>query len=163
MIFNRGRVVTLTFLLMSVAWAGPQAQAQSSRSEADVAAIKGVVAGYSDAFNHHDAGATSNLFAEDADFTNLRGLYRHGRKEIEQTFAGLYAGVLKNAHRTDTVKNVRFLTPEIAVMDDLWEISGSTPADGSANPQRKGLFDWVLTKTNGRWVIIVFHEAEFPK
>ena len=75
----------------------------------------------------------------------------------------LYSGILKSAHRTDTIKNVRFLTPEIAVVDDLWEISGSKAPDGSDNPDRKGLFDWVLTKVNGQWQIMVFHEVEFPK
>lgn len=163
MICRHGRVAAFTFLLFSAALARVPVQASPGQSGADVAAIKEVVAGYSDAFNRHDAAATANLFAEDADFTNLRGVYRHGRKEIEQTFVTLYAGVLKNARRTDTVKNVRFLTPEIAVMDDLWKIEGSTAPDGSANPGRKGLFDWVLTKVNGRWVITAFHEAEFPK
>lgn len=163
MIVRHGRVAAFTLLFLSVALARASAQAPPGHSEADVSAIKEVVAGYSEAFNHHDAAATANLFAEDADFTNLRGVYRHGRKEIEQTFVTLYAGVLKNAHRTDTVKNVRFLTPQIAVMDDLWEIEGSTAPGGSPNPGRKGLFDWVLTKVNGRWVITAFHEAEFPK
>lgn len=163
MAFRCTGVTALSFLLFSITPASLCAQAQPAHSEAEVSAIKQVVAGYSEAFNHHDAEATANLFAEDADFTNLRGVYRHGRKEIEQTFVTLYAGVLKNARRTDTVKNVRFLTPEIAVMDDLWEIEGSAAADGSGNSARKGLFDWVLTKTNGRWVITAFHEAEFPK
>lgn len=163
MIFRRGKVAAFTFLFLSAALVRMPAQASPSQSGDDISAIKEVVAGYSAAFNRHDATATANLFAEDADFTNLRGVYRHGRKEIEQTFVTLYAGVLKSARRTDTVKNVRFLTPEIAVMDDLWEIEGSTAPDGSANPGRKGLFDWVLTKVNGRWVITAFHEAEFPK
>jgi len=155
--------VVIFFSLHSLSYARLHAQTKSNTTDADSSAIKQVVAGYSKAFNHHDAHATANLFAEDADFTNLRGVNRHGRKEIEQIFVTLYAGVLKNAHQTDTVKNVRFLTPEIAVMDDLWEINGSTAADGSENPARKGIFDRVLTKVKGQWVITAFHEAEFPK
>jgi uncharacterized protein (TIGR02246 family) len=152
-----------TFLLLSLAHPDLRAQAQAIASDANSSAIKQVVAGYSDAFNRHDAYATAILFAEDADFTNLRGAYRHGQKSIEEIFGTLYSGILKNAHRTDTIKNVRFLTPGIAVVDDLWEISGSRAPDGSDNSDRKGLFDWVLTKVNGRWQIMVFHEVEFPK
>ena len=163
MIFIQARAAVLLFFLLSLSSVRLYAQAQPGAADADSSAIKQVVAGYSEAFNHHDAHATANLFAEDADFTNLRGVYRHGRKEIEQIFVTLYASVLKNAHRTDTIKNVRFLTPEIAVMDDLWEINGSTAADGAENPVRKGIFDWVLTKVKGQWVITAFHEAEFPK
>jgi uncharacterized protein (TIGR02246 family) len=163
MISTHRKATVSIFLLLSLSSARLTAQTQPRTAEADSSAIKQVVAGYSEAFNHHDAHATANLFAEDADFTNLRGVNRHGRQEIEQIFVTLYAGILRNAHRTDTVKNVRFLTPEIAVMDDLWEINGSTAADGSENPVRKGIFDWVLTKVKGQWVITAFHEAEFPK
>jgi uncharacterized protein (TIGR02246 family) len=154
-----------TATMFFVLWCSPASlwgQKESNTTQADLSAIKQVVAGYSEAFNHHDARATASLFAEDADFTNMRGANRRGQKEIEQIFVSLYAGILKNAHRTDTVKSIRFLTPEIAVMDDLWEMTGSKAADGSENPTRKGLFDWVLTKVNGQWSIAVLHEVEFP-
>jgi uncharacterized protein (TIGR02246 family) len=139
------------------------AQAQDGPREADISAIKQVVAGYTEAFNHHDAHATAMLFDKDADFTNLRGTTRHGQSEIEQFFGTLYSGILKNAHRTETVKNIRFLSPEIAMVDDLWEITGAKTPDGADNPDRKGLFAWVLTKAGGQWQISVFHEVEFPK
>ena len=157
------RTTLAIFFLILYSHSSVQAQEKVQSSEADIAAIKQVVADYADAFNHHDAHATAMLFAEGADFTNLRGATRHGWNDIEQIFVTLYSGILKNAHRTDTVKNVRFLTPDIAVVDDLWEISGSKTPDGADNPDRKGLFDWVVTKVKGRWEITVFHEVEFPK
>lgn len=163
MIFNHVRAAFTIFFLLLCSLSSLWAQSQTSTSDADISAIKQVVAGYSDTFNHHDAHATAALFSEDADFTNLRGASRHGQKEIEQILTTLHAGILKNAHRTDTVKNIRFLTPEIAVVDDFWEMTGAKAPDGSDNPDRKGLFAWVVTKLNGQWRITVFHEAEFPK
>ena len=50
------------------------------QSSEDPSAIKEVVAGYSEAFNHDDGRATASLFAEDADFTNMRGASRRGQK-----------------------------------------------------------------------------------
>jgi hypothetical protein len=61
------------------------------------------------------------------------------------------------------VKNVRFLTSEIAQVDADWEMTGTKAADGSENPTRKGYLDWVVAKVNGQWLIVVFHESEFPK
>jgi hypothetical protein len=55
------------------------------------------------------------------------------------------------------------LTPEIAVVDDIWELTGVRAPDGSGNSDRKGVFAWVLTKVNGQWLITVSHEVEFPK
>jgi uncharacterized protein (TIGR02246 family) len=62
----------------------------------------------------------------------------------------------------DTVKNVRFLSPDLAEIDATWEMTGTKAVDGSSNPTRKGLLDWVLKKENGQWLIVVFHESEFP-
>lgn len=136
--------------------------ARGQNKDADSAAIKQVVARFSEAFNHHDPQASATLFAEDADFTNMRGASDHGRTEIEGLFKGLFSGRLKDAHRTDSVKKIRFLNPDIALMDADWEMTGAKGADGEDVPLRKGLLDWVLTKQNGQWRITVFHESEFP-
>jgi len=143
--------------------AGVSPQMQPKVSEADSTAVKAVVAGYDDAFNRHDANAVGALFADEGDFTNMRGSSKHGRKDIEQNYGNLFNGGLKSAHRTDTVKNVRFITPEVAEMDADWEMTGTKAADGSDNPPRKGGLDWVIAKVNGQWLIVVFHESEYPK
>jgi hypothetical protein len=107
----RARAVTVVFLLVSVPWAISWAK---NSEAADSSAIKQVVSDFLDAFNNHDAHAWALSFAEDGDFTNVAGLTRHGRREVEERFAGLFAGPLKNAHRTYQLKSIRFLTPGIA-------------------------------------------------
>ena len=101
---------------------------------------------YDDAFNQHDAHALGGLFADEGDFTNMRGSSKHGRNDIEQNEGNLFAGGLTNSHRTDTMKSIRFLTPEIAQLDADWEMTGTKSADGSDSPPRKGLLDWVVVK-----------------
>jgi len=101
-------------------------------------------------------------FAEDADFTNMRGIHRHGRTEIEAWFANLFKGNLKSSDRTDIVRSIRFFTPQTATVDADTVITGTKTADGSEGPPRKGLMIATLTKQNGRWLISVFHEEEFP-
>ena len=149
-------LTSLVLLLCSL----PAARAQANASDADSAAIRQLVENYSDGFNRHDAHAVAALFAEDGDFTNMRGSSRHGRKEIEANYAALFAGVLKDAHRVDTVKSVRTLSADIGAVDGFWEMTGTRAADGTENPLRKGLFDFVLTRQNGRWLIAIFHEAD---
>lgn len=163
MISGRAKITGMILSMLAFSLAGSQARKQLSASEADAAAVKQVVASYDDAFNQHDAHAVGALFADEGDFTNMRGASRHGRKDIEQNYGNLFSGVLKTSHRTDTVKNVRFLTPEMAEVDADWEMTGTRGADGSESPARKGYLDWVVAKVNGQWLITVFHEAEFPK
>ncbi|PYU25602.1 MAG: hypothetical protein DMG30_04830 [Acidobacteria bacterium] len=142
--------------------AGSRAQEQAQSSEADSKAIKQVFAVFYESFSRHDAHAAAMTFAEDADFTNMRGVHNHGRKEIEAWLAMLFAGNLKAARRTDIVKSIRFAAPEIAEVDADTVITGTKAADGSEVRPRKGLMVTTMTKQKGRWFISVFHEVEFP-
>jgi uncharacterized protein (TIGR02246 family) len=160
MVRSRSVLVLATFLLASLAFPVLSARAQADGSEADSAAIRQVVAQFLDAFNHHDAQGWAMPFTEDGDFTNVSGLSRHGRKEIEERFKGLFAGPLKDAHRTVNIRHIRFVKPDVAAVDAEWELTNSKAADGSANPPRKGIFTWVMVK-QGKWQFADFHESEF--
>jgi uncharacterized protein (TIGR02246 family) len=62
--------------------------------------------------------ALAALFAEDADFTNVRGEHAGERKAIEDMHAPLFTGfVFKGSHLTGELHGVRFLKPDIAVAD----------------------------------------------
>ena len=151
-------IAALLFSFLPAAWA----QEQSKGTEADSAAIQRVFTEFYQSFSRHDAHAASLTFAEDADFTNMRGVHRRGRMEIEDWLASLFKGALQNAGRTDTVRNIRYFTPELAAVDADTVITGTKAADGSLVPQRKGMMIVVMSKRNGRWLISDFHEAEFP-
>ena len=138
------------------------AQGQSANSGADSAAITKTCADFSENFTRHDAHGVSMTFAEDADFTNMRGSHSHGRKDIENWFAGLFKGNLKDSVRTDTVRNIRFFSPELAAVDLDTVITGTKGADGSVIPARKGLMVVLMVKQKGNWYIGTFHESEYP-
>ena len=154
-----GIVISLALLMQPCA---APAQSQSSGADADSVAIKKVCADFSENFSRHDAHGVAMTFAEDADFTNMRGIHSHGRADIEKWFALLFRGNLKDSLRTDTVKSIRYFTPDLAAVDAETVITGTKAADGSEIPPRKGLMIVMMTKQNGRWFIGTFHEAEYP-
>ncbi len=154
-------VIVISLALLMQPCASP-AQSQPSGTEADSAAIKQVCADFSENFSRHDAHGVAMTFAEDADFTNMRGIHSHGRADIEKWFASLFRGNLKDSLRTDTVKSIRYFTPDLAAVDAETVITGTKAADGSEIPPRKGLMIVMMTKQNGRWFIGTFHEAEYP-
>jgi uncharacterized protein (TIGR02246 family) len=151
----------ISLALLTLPCAAP-AQSQPNGAEADSVAIKQVCADFSEKFSRHDAHGVAMTFAEDADFTNMRGSHSHGRADIEKWFASLFRGNLKDSLRTDTVKSIRFFTPELAAVDAETVITGTKGADGSEIPPRKGLMIVMMTKQSGRWLIGTFHEAEYP-
>jgi uncharacterized protein (TIGR02246 family) len=156
------RVTLVVAAIACLALAAPALRAQKG-SEADTAAIKQTVAMYTDDFNAHDAHAVAALFAENADFTNLRGQTRKGRADIQALFEMLFNGVLKTASRTDSPRGVRFFTPDLAQVDTDATIAASRAANGGANPLRKGLMSLIMTKQGSQWKILVFHELDYPE
>lgn len=113
-----------------------------------------------DAWNQHDAHAFAGTFAEDADFTNVRGDSAHGRKAVEDFHAPTFATRFKNTHQTADDVKIRFLTPDIASVDIRWEMTGATDAEGTPIPIRKALLNWVVTRHSDRWLIVVMHNQD---
>jgi uncharacterized protein (TIGR02246 family) len=152
--------VTLPALLLALC--AVPVRSQSNGSEADSGAIKQACGDFSESFSRHDAHGVAMTFAEDADFTNMRGIHSHGRADIEKWFASLFRGNLKDSQRTDTVRSIRYFSPDLAAVDADTVITGTKAADGSEIPARKGLMVVLMVKQNGRWLIGTFHESEYP-
>ena len=160
MISARVKIAVAVFLFVSFSAAVSWAQ-MPSNMDADSAAIKQCVAAWEDAWNNHDAHATATRYVEDGDFSSTTGVPSHGWKELEDHYTEIFTTFLKDAHRTDTVKSIRFLTPEIASVDIDWQMTGAKTRDGKDVPNRKGLLTWIVTKRNGQWMILIYHESAF--
>ena len=160
MISNRVKSVLVVFLFVSLSATVSWAQMPSGM-DADSAAIKQCVAAWEDAWNRHDAHATATRYVEDGDFSSTTGIPSHGWKELEEHYNAIFTTFLKDAHRTDVVKSIRFLTPEIASVDIDWQMTGAKTRDGQDVPIRKGLLTWIVTKHNGQWMITIYHESAF--
>jgi len=137
------------------------ARPDDSLAAADETAIKQVVAGFSDGWNSHDAHAMCLSLADDVQWVNWRGEAVHTRKEVEDEHARLFAGLYKETHRTDTVKGIRDLAPNLVSVENYWSMTGAKRRDGSDWPYREGYVNYLMAKRNGRWMIIVSHTADF--
>jgi uncharacterized protein (TIGR02246 family) len=125
------------------------------------AAIKDVVAGFSNGWNTHDAHSMCASLADDVQWVNWRGEPLDSRQGVEDEHAKLFADLYKNSRRVDTVKSIRYLNPELAVVDDYWTMTGARKRDGSEWPYRAGYSNFLMAKRNGRWIVIVSHTADF--
>jgi uncharacterized protein (TIGR02246 family) len=140
MFSTRARNVFVVFVLLSTSVGISWAQKPSNMADADSAAMR---------------------YVEDGDFSSTQGNASHGSKELEEHYVSIFGTFLKSAHRVDTVKSIRFLTPTMASVDINWEMTGAKTPEGLDTPLRKGLLNWVMTKSNGQWMITVYHESLF--
>jgi uncharacterized protein (TIGR02246 family) len=135
--------------------------ARSARAaDADSAGIRALIDDFTAAFNNHDSHAVAMCFTDDADFINVQQANSHGRKGIEEHFVPLFSGRLKDSHRTYTVKSLRSITPDVAAVTMDYVLMGTSGPNGSEVPPRKGLYDWIVVRQNGKWLISVLHESE---
>jgi len=100
------------------------------------------------------------VFAEDADFTNVRGIGASGRQKIEDFHAPVFATIFSKSHQEYTDVKTRFIRPDIAAVDVHWKMTGVIDAQGSPRPDREGLLNFVMAKNAGRWEILVMHNLD---
>jgi uncharacterized protein (TIGR02246 family) len=130
-------------------------------SSSNDAAVKEIVAGFSNGWNNHDARAMCVSLADDVQWVNWRGEVYSSRKGVEDEHAKLFADLYKNTHRMDTVKSIRYVGPDLASVDDYWTMTGARTRDGADWPYRAGYANFLMAKRGGRWIVIASHTADF--
>jgi uncharacterized protein (TIGR02246 family) len=126
------------------------------------AAIEALLAAMEAAWNHHDGAAFAELFAEDADFTNVFGMHTQGRAAITAAHVAILTGPFRDSTVTVTETRVRFIRPDVAAVDARWRMDGARDVAGNPWPDRRGIMSLVAAAADGVWRFAVFHNLELP-
>src|SRR5439155_18049016 len=126
----------------------------------DESAVRNVLAEYEVSWNGHDTAAFGRLFTEDCDYVNIAGVHWKGVQEIVQRHTELFRKRLKTAVRKLTGVEVRFSTPDVALVHATWDVTGSSRPAGEAVPVLKEITTMMMVKTNGKWLITSFQNTE---
>ncbi len=131
----------------------------------DEQAIKRLVAQFDEIWNRHEFSKTAELQTEDAVDVNVVG-QRMTRSEIAKELPPWFQKAFGASTLHGKVEWIRFIRPEIAAVDVIWEMTGARCPDGSDDAKlqtyRKGLMSLIMTKQRGRWLIAVFHNMDLP-
>lgn len=114
------------------------------------------------AWNIHDPGAYSLVFAEDADFTNVFGQSFHGKQAIEAQHAPIFLTMFKSSHLSTEQPKIRLISENLAAVDVTWYMTGATDPVGNAWPDRKGLMNLIMKNEDGNWLILIMHNMDLP-
>ena len=123
---------------------------------ADRAALESVVLQLEDAWNAMDGAAFAAPFAVDADFVNIRGEYFRGRPAIAGGHAAIFKTIYAGSTNKYIVEGLRLLRPEVALV--RVHATLDTP-QGPLKGRHSARFSMVLTKENGAWEIVSFHNT----
>jgi len=125
--------------------------------------VEKVLTDFSNSWNAHDAKLFSEVFAVDADFTNVMGVGRHGAAAIADMHEPLFKTIWAYSTLTITRFKTRFIKPDVVAVDAWWDLTGLKNVEGADRPGRNGLLNFIMTKEKNKWVITVMHNMDLPQ
>lgn len=144
---------TIWFLALALLLTPAIARAQGGTA-ADEKAIRDVETRWEAAWNRHDVAAMAATYAPDSDAINLAGEWFKGRDAFEKSLEELHSGKTKGSVWQTEQSNIKFLTPEIAIVHVYVNSHGDRNPDGSPMAPRHVILTRVEVKRRGQWLIV---------
>jgi uncharacterized protein (TIGR02246 family) len=123
----------------------------------DDAAVRDVYRRLMDAWNQNSGAAYAAVFANDGDLVGFDGQHFKGRDEIAQFHQRLFDKWLKGTRLVGKVEDVRFMSPDVALMHAV----GGTVMRGKSEPSpgRDSIQTLVATRQEGEWHLAAFQNT----
>lgn len=119
-----------------------------------------VISGWQDAWNSADADALALLFAEDADFVNVVGLWWNDRENIRGAHAFGFTTIFPDSTITMGEPRVRHLGENVAVVHSRWYLVGQVSPSGEPAGPREGIFVFVLERRADGWITVAAQNTD---
>ena len=124
---------------------------------ADEEAVRDLYRELMDGWNRGSGEDFAAVFAEDGDLVAFDGTHFEGRAQIAPFHQELFDKWLKSTRLVGRVKDVRFLSPDVALMHAV----GGTIMRGRSvpSPERDSIQTLVATRQNGEWRLAAFQNT----
>jgi uncharacterized protein (TIGR02246 family) len=124
----------------------------------DAAAVAAIADAFLATWNTHDMQAFAALYADDADFVNVYGLWWRGRQAIEDAHAATHLTLFRaSALSLAQPHTIRFIADAVALCRTHWLLTGIRTRTGEPAADRRGRLLHVLTRelndNRARWRI----------
>jgi uncharacterized protein (TIGR02246 family) len=150
------RRIALAILLCAGLGACSDSRAGRDRS-ADKAAIQALLDAHGEAWTKGDAAAAAAVMTQDADWVGGDGGIYEGRAAIEAAHREWLSGSAKGSrHLHPGIPAIRFLRPDVALVDGDSYISGAHDDHGQELPAQTSRYTAVMVKENGQWLVAAF-------
>lgn len=140
--------------LLAVIFVALPGRSWAQGTAADEKAIRDIEARWETAWNQHDVAAMAATYAPDADAINLAGEWFKGRDAFAKSLEELHSEKTKGSVWQTEETNIKFLTPEIAIVHVHANSQGDRKPDGSPMAPRRVILTRVEVKRGGKWMIV---------
>jgi uncharacterized protein (TIGR02246 family) len=153
------RSLISVFLLSAAVTSAVSAQSATSEDE-----IRRIVSGQVTAWNAGDGNAYAQHLAPDASFTNIFGMVMYGRQAFATRHTEILATFYKGTTKHHSIRRIRFVTSDVALVDIDNEVRGVKTMPGGAIVPIDGVVKTqlmeVFVRRDGRWLIEAYHNVD---
>jgi uncharacterized protein (TIGR02246 family) len=139
----------------------PEADPAAAANEA---AIRKVVDAEEDAWNRGDAKAFAARFQEEGSFTDVFGAVSYTRAALEKRQVEFFASLFKGSRLALKVRKVRFVRPDVAIVEIDTEVSGFKKLPPvvyvDAEKVLRTRLQQVMVKAGADWTVAAFHNVD---
>ncbi len=115
---------------------------------------------FANAWNSGDAKTLALLFAEDADFVNVTGIWWRRRRAIEKAHDYALKRYFRDARLTLETCETRRLGASVAVLHLLWRLDGQYAPDGTEAESRKAIMIMITERRDEGWVVVAAQNTD---
>ena len=128
------------------------------------APIRAIVENQALAWNAGDGPAYAREVSPDVSFTNLFGMVLYGKEPFVKRHSEILATFYKGTTKHHSIRRIRFITPDVAIVDIDNEVRGvkampggiPVPPDGIIKTQLMEIF----VRRDGKWWIEAYHNVD---
>ncbi len=117
-------------------------------------------AAFARAWASRDGAAIGALFAEDADFVNVVGLWWHDRAAIARAHDTALKSFFADTRLTPGAVRVRMLSEDHAVVRCRFRLIGQRAPDGSDAGPRRAILTFVCERTPEGWLALAAQNTD---
>jgi uncharacterized protein (TIGR02246 family) len=135
----------------------PMHDTSTANHSADEAAVRALYQQIMNGWNQGSGDAFAAAFTEDGDLVGFDGTHFKGRQQIAPFHQQLFDKWLKGSRLVGEVKDVRFLSPDVALMHAV----GGTVMRGKTDPvpERDSIQTLVAMRQDGEWRLAAFQNT----
>jgi uncharacterized protein (TIGR02246 family) len=138
----------------------------SAQTAPDENAIRSIIQDEIVAWNGGDAVAYSRHFAADGTFTNIVGQFFTGYEAFLKQHEVIFEGRFKQTKLQQDIVSLRFLRPDVAVVEVLTSVDGVAAAQlapgtgGDAKGRLRTRLLQVVVKQREEWKVVAYHNVD---
>jgi uncharacterized protein (TIGR02246 family) len=152
--------VFISLLVLAGVGAAVFTSSQAQQTEKpEEAPLRAIVRTLEEGWNAGDSAKFASPFAMDADYVIVNGVHIRTRPVIDFGHKQIFADIYKGSRNKATIKQIRFLRPDVALVHVQWNLEYGSNREHKA----EAMNSLVLTKNNGKWEIAGFHNTPVEK